>query len=79
MDITFFDKKGSGVCSAILSNDCTTINNIASSLITSICENLATLVCGLTIAFAACWQMTLVALAVLPVLLIAGKLQLALT
>lgn len=37
MDVTFFDRKGSGICSAILNNDCTTINNIASELITNIC------------------------------------------
>ena len=79
MDVTFFDRKGTGVCSSILNNDCTVINKLASQLVSDIFENLATLVCGLTIAFVACWQMTLIALAVLPVLLIAGKLQLTLT
>lgn len=78
MNVTYFDRKGTGICSATLNNDCTVINKLASQLVSDIFENLATLVCGLTIAFVACWQMTLIALAVLPVLLLAGKLQLSL-
>ena len=78
MNVTYFDRKGTGICSATLNNDCTAINKLASQLVSDIFENIATLVCGLTIAFVACWQMTLIALAVLPVLLLAGKLQLSL-
>ena len=78
MNVTYFDRTGTGICSAVLNNDCNVINKIGSEFVPDIFENLATLICGLTIAFVACWQMTLIALGVLPVLLIAGKLQLSL-
>ena len=79
MDVTFFDRKGTGVCSTILNNDCGVINKLASQLMSDLFENIATLVCGLTIAFVACWQMTLISLGVMPILLLAGKLQMSLT
>lgn len=36
MDVTFFDRKGTGVCSSILNSDCTSINKLASQLVSDI-------------------------------------------
>jgi ATP-binding cassette subfamily B (MDR/TAP) protein 1 len=44
-------------------------------LLSDILENTTTLIVGLVIAFVNCWQITLVSLALIPILLLAGKAQ----
>lgn len=48
-------------------------------MLSDILENSTTLVVGLAIAFANCWQITLVSLALIPILLLAGKAQMNFT
>lgn len=61
----------------ILSGDCHVVNSLTSNLLSDIFENATTLIVGLVIAFVNCWQITLVALALIPLLLLAGKLQMS--
>jgi ATP-binding cassette subfamily B (MDR/TAP) protein 1 len=72
MSVTFYDKFGS--CSAYL-NDCENASKMGCRIFWGISENTATIICGLTISFYSCWQITLIAFSVIPVLLIAGKVQ----
>jgi ATP-binding cassette subfamily B (MDR/TAP) protein 1 len=76
MSTQFYDRMGN--CSAILS-DCQSAAQLIHHMFWGITENTTVLVVGLTIAFVSCWQVTLVSLAVLPVLLLAGKLQIHFT
>jgi ATP-binding cassette subfamily B (MDR/TAP) protein 1 len=72
MSATFFDKYGS--CSAYL-NDCESASKMGCRVFWGISENSAAIISGLIIAFYSCWQITLIAFSVIPVLLLAGKIQ----
>jgi len=63
----------------ILSGDCQAVNGLTSQLLSDILENTTTLIVGLVIAFANCWQITLVSLGLIPILLLAGKAQMNFT
>lgn len=75
--MSYHDGKEGKQTATILSGDCHVVNTLTSSLLSDIFENATTLVVGLIIAFAYCWQITLVALALIPLLLGAGKLQMS--
>lgn len=76
MSASFFDLNGS--CSAMLS-DCRKAADIACNISAGLVENITLLFLGLGIAFYYCWQITLASLALLPVLLIAGRIQMHFT
>lgn len=72
---TYHEKKEGKETARILSGDCHAVNGLTSQLLSDILENTTTLVVGIIIAFANCWQITLVSLALIPILLLAGKAQ----
>lgn len=72
MKISYFDKHGS--LTGIM-NDAGDATNLGSHTWTNIIENVASMVCGLTIAFYHCWEITLVSLGVIPFILISAQIQ----
>ncbi|CAD8161006.1 unnamed protein product [Paramecium pentaurelia] len=77
MPIPFFDepKNNAGTLTSRLSVDCKLINGLTSSIIGINLANVASLVCGLTIAFTSSWALTLVTLGITPFSFISGVLQ----
>lgn len=77
MPIPFFDepKNNAGTLTSRLSVDCKLINGLTSSIIGINIYNLASLICGLTIAFTSSWALTLVMLGVTPLTFISGIMQ----
>lgn len=76
MPIPFFDqpKNNAGTLTSRLSVDCKLINGLTSTIIGINLANLASLVCGLTIAFTSSWALTLVTLGITPFSFISGVL-----
>lgn len=72
MKMTHFDKNGS---SSGLLNDSGEAAGLGSHTWTNITESISGIVCGLTIAFYHCWEITLVSLGVIPFILIAAQIQ----
>ena len=79
-DIAFFDddtKNSVGVLSAKLASDVGYIQGLTGQLLGTIVQTIATLVAGFTIAFVNGWQLTLIILAILPVMAAGQALQLS--
>jgi len=74
-DLDFFYMKNhsSGHLASILSKDCSVVNAIVSKSYGAIVKGLASMICGLVIAFIASWKLSLVAIIACP-LLIASSL-----
>lgn len=65
----------SGAVGARLSTDASTIKSLLGDALALIVQNIATVMAGLIIAFTANWKLALIILAVMPVLLVQGYVQ----
>lgn len=61
----------------IITTNCEDLKHLGGHHIGDILENTVTVVVGLAIAFAFSWQITLIALAVFPLIILSGKLQMS--
>ena len=79
MPVSWFDlpKKNAGALTARLSADCRKVNGLTTTFIAITIQNISTLVTGLIIAFIYEWRITLVALGFIPLMIIAGIVQMA--
>ncbi|CAL0301273.1 unnamed protein product [Lupinus luteus] len=76
-EITWFDdpSNSSGAVGARLSNDASTVKTLVGNTLALIVQNTATVTAGLVIAFTANWILAFIILAVSPIILIQGVLQ----
>ncbi|XP_019418125.1 PREDICTED: ABC transporter B family member 9-like [Lupinus angustifolius] len=76
-EITWFDypSNSSGAVSARLSTDASTVKTLVGNTLALIVQNTATITAGLVIAFTANWILAFIVLAVSPVILVQGVLQ----
>ena len=76
MPIAWLDKprNSSGSLSARLASDCQIVNGLTTTYVSIMIQNIVNLVCGITIAFIYEWRTSLVALALIPVMIIAGAI-----
>ena len=74
MPVSWFDNTDNnvGVLSTRLGTDCQTINGMATTYIYLIIQSLTTLVAALIIAFIYDWRTSLVAVAMLPIVMLSG-------
>ena len=81
MPIPWFDKtdNASGSLSARLASDCRSVNSLITTFIAITIQSLSTLIAGATIAFIYEWRTSLVATGLLPLMIIAGVIQMAFT
>lgn len=81
MPIVWLDKprNSSGSLSARLASDCQTVNGLTTTYISIIVQNIANLVCGIIIALVYEWRTSLVAIGLIPLMIIAGAIQMAFT
>ncbi|KAJ8650270.1 hypothetical protein MRB53_003293 [Persea americana] len=78
MEIGWFDsaENSSGAIGARLSSDAATVRSVVGDALALLVQNTASLVAGLAIAFEACWQLSLIVLAMLPMVGFGGWIQL---
>ncbi|RWR80846.1 ABC transporter [Cinnamomum micranthum f. kanehirae] len=78
MEIGWFDnaENSSGAIGARLSSDAATVRSIVGDALALLVQNTASLVAALAIAFEACWQLSLIVLAMLPMIGFGGWIQL---
>lgn len=78
MEIGWFDnaENSSGAIGARLSSDAATVRSIVGDALALLVQNTASLVTALAIAFQACWQLSLIVLAMLPMIGFGGWVQL---
>ncbi|XP_059632050.1 ABC transporter B family member 11-like [Cornus florida] len=77
MDISWFDEAdhSSGAIGARLSSDATFVRSLVGDTLSLIIQNVATATAGLVIAFAACWQLALIILVMVPLIGLNGYLH----
>ena len=77
-EIAFFDRDENsiGTLTAKLAEDTSLIQGLTGQVLAATIQALAAVVTGLTIAFIACWQLSLVILGVIPIMGAAGYFQL---
>ncbi|KAB2601391.1 ABC transporter B family member 9-like [Pyrus ussuriensis x Pyrus communis] len=75
--VSWFDDpaNSSGAIGARLSTDASTIKSLVGDALALIVQNIATIMAGLVIGFTANWKLTLIVLAVSPLMLLQGTLQ----
>ncbi|RWR87709.1 ABC transporter B family member 11-like protein isoform X2 [Cinnamomum micranthum f. kanehirae] len=78
MEIGWFDnaENSSGAIGARLSADAATVRSLVGDSLALLAQNTASLVAGLAIAFAACWQLAFLILAMVPLIGFIGWVQL---
>jgi hypothetical protein len=69
------DRRGKRNLAHLVNAHCDGAKHMASGVLVSFSDMLATMGCGLTIAFVYCWQITLISLCLIPFSLIAGRMQ----
>lgn len=76
MPIKWFDipENNAGKLAARLSVDCSTINSLVSNVVAINVQSMGSFLTGMTIAFTASWSLTLVMIAVSPLLIISWKI-----
>ena len=81
MPVSWFNKSknSSGALSARLAADCNSVNGLTTTYIAVSVQMLSTLLSGIGIAFYYEWRTSLVALGLLPLILIAGMVQMEFT
>jgi ATP-binding cassette, subfamily B (MDR/TAP), member 1 len=81
MPIAWFDKpkNSSGALSARLASDCKSINGLITTFLAISIQSATTLIAGVIIALIYEWRTALVALALLPIMVIAGIVQMSFT
>ncbi|KAI3440971.1 uncharacterized protein J3R85_003011 [Psidium guajava] len=77
MEVGWFDepKHASGVIGARLSADAATVRALVGDALSQLVQSSACAVAGLVIAFAACWQLALIVLVLLPLIFVNGYVQ----
>lgn len=75
MDMAEIDKRGRPNLVHLINVSAESTKMLASQTISSFVDVAATLIIGLTIALVYCWQITLVALLLIPLTVVAGMLQ----
>ncbi|XP_048138825.1 ABC transporter B family member 4-like isoform X2 [Rhodamnia argentea] len=77
MEVAWFDepKHASGVIGARLSADAVTVRALVGDALSQLVQSCACAVAGLVIAFAACWQLALIVLVLLPLIFANGYVQ----
>lgn len=81
MPVSWFDipKNNAGTLTARLSTDCQVVNSMTTTVVQILIQNLSTLISGLIIAFNYEWRTSLVALGLLPLMIIAGGIQMSIS
>lgn len=81
MPVPWFDlpRNNSGVLTSRLSADCAIVNKVTTTIILVFVQSFATLVSGIIIAFVYEWRTALVATGLLPLMILAGAAQMAMT
>ncbi|CAM6050786.1 unnamed protein product [Sphagnum compactum] len=76
-EVAWFDKddNGSGSLGARLSTDAASVRAMVGDNLALVVQNLSTIVCGLSIAFSANWELSLLILAMVPLLCMQGFMQ----
>ncbi|CAK9201386.1 unnamed protein product [Sphagnum troendelagicum] len=76
-EVAWFDKdeNGSGSLGARLSTDAASVRAMVGDNLALVVQNLSTIVCGLSIAFSANWELSLLILAMVPLLGMQGFMQ----
>ncbi|KAL0914305.1 hypothetical protein M5K25_014641 [Dendrobium thyrsiflorum] len=74
MEIAWFDQieNSSGAISARLSTDAAALRSLVGDALALLVQNISTLVCGLAVAFVASWQLSLIILALVPIISLNG-------
>lgn len=75
MEMIEIDKRGKANLVHIINNSTDSARNLVSQTISSFVDVSATLLLGITIALVFCWQITLVALLLIPLCAVAGMIQ----
>lgn len=79
MPVPWFDipRNNAGTLTARLSTDCNLVNNVTTTIIGIMLQNVSTLISGIVIAFVHEWRTALVALGLLPFMILCGVIQMA--
>lgn len=79
MPVSWFDipRNNSGNLAARLFAECNQVNAIATTAIGIMIQNISSLITGLVIAFVFDWRISLVALGFIPLLILAGLLEMS--
>ncbi|KAI0501168.1 hypothetical protein KFK09_016111 [Dendrobium nobile] len=74
MEIAWFDQieNSSGAISARLSTDAVALRSLVGDALAVLVQNISTLLCGLAVAFVASWQLSLIILALVPIISLNG-------
>lgn len=80
MPVYWFDlpKNNAGSLTARLSTDCNLVNGLTTTVISITTQNMSSLISGIIIAFIFEWRTSLVALGLLPLMILAGVVQMSL-
>lgn len=80
MEISWFDnpKNSAGVIASRLSADAAAVRGLVGDALALIMQNAATFISGLAISFVSCWQLSLVTLALIPLMGLNGWVQMKL-
>lgn len=75
MPVKFFDKpeNSAGALSSKLANDAACIKNLCADVIGILLQSISSFVTGITIAMFYSWKLTLVSVAMSPLVVLAGK------
>lgn len=79
MPVPWYDipRNNAGSLTARLSTDCQLVNTVTTTTVSIMIQNVSTLISGIIIAFVHEWRTALVALGLLPLMIIAGAIQMA--
>ena len=79
MPIPWFDvpRNNAGTLAARLSTDCQIVNSLITTYISILVESLSSLLTGIIIAFVFEWRTALVAVALIPLMILAGAIKMA--
>ena len=81
MPIAWLDqpRNNSGALSARLASDCQTVNGLTTTYICIIVQNITNLLAGIIIALFYEWRTALVAIGLIPLMILAGAIEMAFT
>ena len=81
MPVPWFDipRNNAGTLTARLSTDCNLVNSVTTTIVGIMIQNVSTLLAGIIIAFVHEWRTALVALGLLPLMILCGVAQMAMS